>query len=146
MLMVGLFGALLLAVKLLWPSPHGRSQGLSRVIVEVSIQSVIMGFGFVFLRFKPSKKYRIIVDENQMTASGGSSLPFRWSVRKGEVRTVIERKGNPYAPPALIISKHGRFGTWMLGGIWVPKDIPEIEYIEDLLRSWMIPTQSRRVG
>jgi hypothetical protein len=97
MLMMGLFGVLLLGVKLLWPSPHGPSQGLSSVIVGVSIQSVIMGFGFVFLRFKPSKKYRIIVDENQMTASGGSSLPFRWSVRRGEVRTLIERKGNPRA-------------------------------------------------
>jgi hypothetical protein len=29
----------------------------------------------------------------------------------------------------------------MLGGIWIPKDIPEFEYIEDLLRSWMIPIQ-----
>ena len=63
------------------------------------------------------------------------------TLRKDEIKSVTEIEGNAFRVAGLEISKYGRFGTHLWGGILIPKALPEYESVRSLALSWR-PTTS----
>jgi len=131
LLSAGLFGAIGVIWRFLWPSLF------SGPLLWVVITAVI--FGILGVLFDTRKfNYKVFVSDDCITAAHSR---YQRSVRKNEVKTVTESDGNVLLPPSLRISKYGRFGTWVWGGIWIPKALPECAAIRDLALSWKDPTK-----
>jgi len=62
------------------------------------------------------------------------------SFRKDEIKLVTETEGNAFRVAGLEISKYGRFGTRLWGGILIPKALPGYESVRSLALSWRHPT------
>jgi hypothetical protein len=137
LLILGVYWALVLSRMLLWPSPYERSESLPEKIFWTLFQSVFFAtaMNLFFLGFRT---YELSIDEDQITMAKGR---FKRSIRKEHARMVLETKGGPFSPPGLTISRYGRFGTRMLGSIFVPKTLPQYEYIKELAMSWKTSTQ-----
>ena len=99
----------------------------------------IIGF-MIGLRVAP-KQYSLTVTENKIAATGPAS-PFETAVSRGEIRSIIPMNGNCFYGAGLLISERSRFGTWLWGGVWVPKELPEYEYVRDLAESWKKPANA----
>jgi hypothetical protein len=82
--------------------------------------------------------YTLVVSDDSITVVYPTSEK---TVRKAEVKTVSETRGNTLRGGALRISKYGRLGTWFWGCIWIPKALPEYESIKALALSWRGPTR-----
>jgi hypothetical protein len=131
LLVAGLYVVLNMAFSLLWPS-WMSSRNVSGEFVEAVLGGVIFAFLFVAL-MKRNLDYKVVVSDDCITAVHPK---YKRSVRKSEVKTVAESDGNILAAPSLRISKYGRLGTWFLGGIWIPRALPEYEYLRNLALSW----------
>ena len=126
LLSAGLFGAIAAIGRFLWPSLF------SGPLLGVVISAIIFGFlGAVFDTRKFN--YKVFVSDDCITVVHSW---YQRSVRKNEVKMVTESEGNVLLPPSLRISKYGWFGTWLWGGIWIPKALPECAAIRDLALSW----------
>jgi hypothetical protein len=78
--------------------------------------------------------YTLEISDDSITANGASTTR---SIKKDEVRSLVEKSGRFFRRPGLLISKRSRFGSWFLGGgIWIPKALPEYEQIRKLVLSW----------
>src|ERR1700690_2941564 len=107
----GLFGAIEVIGHFLWPSLF--SGPLSGFFISAIIFALLsMAFGV--RKFD----YKVFVSDDSITTVRSR---YQRSVRKNEVKMVIESEGNVWFAPSLRISKYGRFGTWFWGGIWIPK-------------------------
>jgi hypothetical protein len=126
-----LFGAIEVIGRFLWPSLF------SGPLLGVVISAVIVGFLFVVFDTRHFN-YKVLVSDDCITVVHSR---YQRSVRKNEVKTVTESEGNVLLPPSLRISKYGWFGTWLRGGIWIPKTLPECAAIRDLALSWKDPTK-----
>jgi hypothetical protein len=62
------------------------------------------------------------------------------SFRKDEIKLVTETEGNAFRVAGLEISKYGRFGTRLWGGILIPKALPGYESVRSAVLSWRHPT------
>jgi hypothetical protein len=127
---IGIIFALNIAGRRLWTSPHSR-ESIPRTIADGVID--VGAFAFVWLwdeEKRRGKKYKLIVDEDQMSHRFVTSK----SVRRGKVMTVIERRRG------LLVSEHGQFGTHWFGGVWIPKQLPEYESLKLLAISWKSPS------
>jgi hypothetical protein len=126
----GLFGALQVIGRFLWP------RLFSDPLLAI-VGSAIM-FGFLSWAFDTGHfNYKILVSDDCITVV---CPRYQRSVRKSELKTVTESKGNVLRPPSLRISKYGWFGTFLWGEIWIPKALPEYAAIRDLALSWKDPT------
>lgn len=112
--------------RVLFPSDRLDVRGL----MFLGIVAVVEG---VFHCSKRNLEYTVIVSDDSITAA---HWLFKQSIRRNCVRTVIEIRGNAFTPPALRISKHGRFGMWFWGNISIPRALPEYESIRTLALSW----------
>src|ERR1700688_3033905 len=131
MLMAGvLFAAMQMLLSILWPfsAPTHWPGDFIRPIIG----GVIFGPLFVLL-MRRMLTYKVDVSADCITSTRSG---FRRSVRRGEAKTITETSGSALVAPALRISKHGRLGTWFWGCIWIPKAVPEYEYVRDLVISW----------
>lgn len=99
------------------------------------ISGAIFALLFVLVFMKRILTYEVVVSEDRI-AQLHDGFGFQRSVRKDEARTVAESNGGILSAPALRISKHGPLGTWFWGCIWIPKAVPEYEYVRDLALSW----------
>lgn len=63
------------------------------------------------------------------------------TLRKDEIKSVTEIEGNAFRVAGLEISKYGRFGRRLWGGMLIPKALPEYESVRSLALSWK-PTTS----
>ena len=61
------------------------------------------------------------------------------SLRKDEIKSVTETDGNAFRAAGLEISKYGRFGTRLWGGILIPKALPGYESVRSLALRWRQP-------
>ncbi len=127
----GLFGVIEVIGHFLWPSLYsGR-------LVDFFISVII--FAGVTMAFDMRKfDYKVFVSDDCITTGRNR---YQRSVRKNEVKTVTECDGNVLLAPSLRISKYGWFGTWLWGGIWIPKALPEHTSIRDLALSWIDSTK-----
>lgn len=131
LLMGGLLAATDMMLGALWPSSMSSGHPLEGIIGAV-ISGIIFAFVSVAL-IKRNLNYRVVVSDDYITAVHSR---YERSVRKNEVKTVAESDGNVLTAPSLRISKYGRFGTWFWGGIWIPRALPEYEYVRNLALSW----------
>jgi hypothetical protein len=76
--------------------------------------------------------YQIVVEEDEITTRNFNSYNrmFSKTIRRGEIRTVVEKK------QGLLISSRGRVATSFLGGIWIPKQLADYEYLKRLILNW----------
>jgi hypothetical protein len=58
-------------------------------------------------------------------------------VRRDRIRYVREWGGNIFRRPVMVISERGAIGTRFLGGITVPKSVPEYELIKTQALAWL---------
>jgi hypothetical protein len=127
----GMFAALDMLLWTQWSSSTHLIRDFSRAVIS----GIIFALLFVLLYVKRNLAYEVIVSDDCVTAA------HPWverSVRKNEVKSVWETRGNVFIAPALRISKYGRFETWFWGGIWIPKALPGYEVIRDLALSWNV--------
>jgi len=108
------------------------SSHVSVEFVEAVLGGVIFAFFFDAL-MRRNLDYKVVVSDDCITAVHPR---YKRSVQKSEVKTVAESDGNVLAAPSLRISKYGRLGTWFWGGIWIPKALPEYEYLRNLALTW----------
>jgi hypothetical protein len=92
-------------------------------------------FGIVITAMVPilPLNFQLRVDEDKLTAE------YRGTTRtiyKHELRTVKERSETMTRPPALVLSKHGWFGTRYVSCIWIPRKCAHYEQIRDLVFEW----------
>ncbi|MGA8216230.1 MAG: hypothetical protein WB799_21750 [Candidatus Sulfotelmatobacter sp.] len=127
-----LFAAVQMLLATLWPS--WTPGHLSGDAVRAVIGGIIFAFLFVAVFMKRILTYEVLVSDDCITLRGAFLFPR--SVRRGQAKTIAESNGNIFTAPALRISKYGRFGTWFWGGIWVPKALPEYEYVRGVALSW----------
>jgi hypothetical protein len=120
------YAALCFAIEYFWPGKSVR-ESLVSMIVSAIFQAAIFALILAASGSTMLSKYEITVSEEEMSAKG-SVIPR--SVHRGKVRTLIERRRG------LMISERGRVGTFLWGGMWIPREINEYELLKDLAVSW----------
>jgi hypothetical protein len=133
LLAAGPYWAYLLLRELRWPSSYERSESLLERVVWTFFESVFFALALQCVSWFGPKTYEIAIDEHQITVIYGR---FKRSVRRDQARTVSETQGGIFSSPGLTISKYGRFGTRMLGSVYVPKTLPQYEHIKNMVESW----------
>jgi hypothetical protein len=126
----GSFAALGIVTNVLWPSMS--SGHVLENVVGALVSSAIFAFALGVITQR-NLNYKVLVSDDCITAVRPG---WERSIRDTEVRTVAESDGNVLIAPSLRISKHGRFGTWFWGGIWIPRALPEYEQVRNLALSW----------
>jgi hypothetical protein len=124
--MAALYAPIYLAVGWLWPSLHGRD-GLTWLIVNACFQGLLVAGIWVWLLRRSLRRYEISVDDEEIRVKFFMSIR---SIHRGKIRTLLERK------EGLLISGRNRIGTFLWGGIWVPRQLPEYEELKRLAESW----------
>jgi hypothetical protein len=117
-----------LATHWLWPG-HRRSDTASRMVVTAVVWGLLMT---IALSFRKAAEYQIIVDDDEISTKNFNSRNRLYSrrVHRGQVRTLIEKR------QGLLISRHNRIGTFFWGGLWVPKQLADYEYLKRLVSGW----------
>jgi len=83
---------------------------------------------------KTLKGEKISYDAHEVTAlSQMHSRTWTRTVRRGEVKTMIERRNG------LFLSERGRIGAFFWGGIFIPRTFPEYDELKCLTESWKKP-------
>lgn len=82
------------------------------------------------------RRYELRITDDSLTANYGY---FQRTIRRDALRTVTEVQGSLLRPAALLLSKHGPFGTRMWGCIWIPRECAEYEQLRDLALCWKQP-------
>lgn len=80
------------------------------------------------------KAYEIEVDDEMIHARRGIFL--NKGIRHGRIRQIRDVPANLFHEAGMVISEHGRIGTFFLGGIWVPASFPQYEQIKSRAVSW----------
>lgn len=57
-------------------------------------------------------------------------------VHRGRIKTIQEWKTNFLRDGGLMLSDRGRFWTFLWGGIWIPRALPEYEYLKRVAKMW----------
>jgi hypothetical protein len=117
-----------LATRWRWPE-HNESDTVSQMFVQAIIWGLLMS---IIFSFRKAPKYQIVVDDDEISTKNFDSMNrlYSRSIHRGQVRTLIERK------TGLLVSRHNRFGTFLWGGVWVPKQLADYEYLKRLVSEW----------
>jgi len=121
--------ALFMALEFLWRRAWHNLTG--RDVFWGLIEAIF--FAALAVSRDPMFPYDLIVFDDAIVSERSW---FKRSVRKDEVRTVSESFRNPLNPPGLQISKYGSLGTFLWGCVWVPKALPDYEYVKNLALTW----------
>jgi hypothetical protein len=122
-----------LLTKILWP-PFFKL-GLGTVAGIGVLWSLSMAwFGGWSAKYIVGDSYELSVSNDCLT---GKTNLTKHTVRRGEVRTVIERSNG------LAVSCRNRTGTYLWGWVWIPRELPEYEQLKILAQSWKRPEPSR---
>ena len=120
---------------LLWPGSHQLMSpwhGTEADIISAIITYAVMLGAFV-LCWHFEFNYSLEIDDNSARA--------RWRVvRKGHLRYLREFQGGLFRAPRMELSEHGPIWVRFLGGVVVPKGLPEYEQIKTNILDWMVNT------
>lgn len=120
-----------------WSAHFGDKFKLRSFFVAV-IYGVVGALLAEFWEVARNFPYKLVVSDDCITVV----YPSReQTLRKDEIKSVTEIEGNAFRVAGLEISKYGRFGTRLWGGILIPKALPEYESVRSLALSWR-PTTS----
>jgi hypothetical protein len=141
--MASMYFLVMLAWTYLWPSPYEARESLYRIALKVAIISIFWGVGMTFWP-KKVPNCKLLADEQSITTVMEYSGWMKWykiqkTVSAGKIRTIREINGRFGAPGGLAASEQTRLGAWMLGGIYIPKTLPEYERLKALVESWKDP-------
>ncbi len=114
----------------LWPARHGIER-IWGMIVKAVFWAFLLSLTFPF---KKLGQYQIVVDEDEISTRSFTAMSWLSSrtIPRSEVRTLVERRNG------LLISRYNRIGTFFWGGIWIPKQIADYEYLKRLVSSWRV--------
>jgi hypothetical protein len=107
------------------PAAHARPSLASNLILT-AVQTALFSCALVWLLERGVAAVEIHVDDDTISVRGQI-------VRRGQVRTVIERRGG------VILSERGRLATLLFGGVWIPRQLPAYEHLKNLGKSWLRP-------
>jgi len=111
-------------------------------VTEMAIQAILFSLGMSAIQSSRSywrsaskswSTYQIVVDDDEIATRNFNSFNRLHSktIRRGEIRTVIEKE------QGLLISRRGRAATrYFFGGIWIPKQLADYEYLKRLVLGW----------
>ena len=125
-----IYFAVMFVLEWFWLRHNGRDT-IRGFTFKVFFWALFMSLSFSFR--KPGQ-YQIVVDEAEISTKNFRSMSWLSSrtIRRSEVRTLIER------PNGLLISRYNRVGTFFWGGIWIPKQLADYEYLKRLVFSWKV--------
>jgi hypothetical protein len=114
---------------------------IDRVILRRHIDLTdLTTFGVIFAASsfwsdKPNSNFDLEIDSDQIRLVEQGSV--KRTVSEDRIRYIREWRGNIFRRPVLVISERGAFGTRLLGGIAVPKSLPEYELIRTQALGWL---------
>lgn len=124
------------ALEWLWPR-HNPAPHVTEMVIQAIIFSLVMSAALPsrtrWLSITKSwANYQIVVEEDEITTRKFNSYNrmFSKTIRRGEIRTVVEKK------QGLLISSRDRVATFVFGGIWIPKQLADYEYLKRLMLNW----------
>ena len=93
----GTFFALSFSWKFFWPDATYRNRGLLSIATEAGLVALVWAFLMVFFAPTWSRKYKLLVGDESITAVVEKTGLKKWfnqekTVRKGEIRTILELK------------------------------------------------------
>jgi hypothetical protein len=141
LLLGGMYFVLYFSFTLLWPSAAESHRGLLSNATEAGLAALAWGIWMAAFPANPRSAYKLLVNEDSITSEMEYGrwmnwLAPRWTVRKGEVRTIFDVKGRAGKPGGFGVSSRSRLGARMLGFIYVPNTLPDYEYLRRLAESW----------
>jgi hypothetical protein len=115
-------------IEWVWPG-YSERVGVKRIVIQALIWACSMS---LFFSFKKANEYQLCVDDEEIRATNfrENNRLFARCVRRGQIRTIVENERG------LLISGHGRIGTFFWGGVWIPKQVADYEYLKRLAVSW----------
>lgn len=128
-------------IDLLRPSTAGK-QYIFSLLSDSAVWAagwaiLFTGSSFLFRNRRERERYVLIVDDDdemRMTLDRSTLnfffLHLKFQVRRDQIRAIYENKRG------LVVSKYSRFGTFFLGAVWIPKKLPEYEFIKNLVLNW----------
>jgi hypothetical protein len=119
------------ALDYFWPASH-RIKSLAGSAIRALVWSALM-IVFGFFSSRRRQRYDVTVDGDLIVGKG---LGGSRKVHRGEIRTIIERRPNFLTDGGLMLSERGRFGMFMWGGVWIPRALPEYEYLKSVAEMW----------
>jgi hypothetical protein len=140
----GIFFVVWVGLRTIWRSPSDGAKGLLGILVEGGLVSLFWGIAMVFSGpFRPGgpPSYRLLVDNDSITSVSEYKGLMKWlgtrrTVRKGQVRTIFEIKPRFGATGGVGVSERSKFGARMLGWVFLPRALPEFDYLKELAESW----------
>ena len=118
-----------LAFDLIWPSSD-QSTNMNRFLVSGIGWSFLSAIITVLYAKLQLRQYELWLEDDTVRVR---SKWFDRSVRKGEIRTAIERRDG------LLVSSRGRVGMFFCGGLLISRMLPEYDQIQNQIESWMAP-------
>ena len=118
-----------LTFDLIWPS-HDRSTNMTYFMVSGIGWSFVSALVTVLYAKLQLRQYELWLEDDAVRVK---AKWFDRSVRKGEIRTAIERRDG------LLISSRGRVGLFFCGGVLISRMLPEYDELQDVIESWKAP-------
>ncbi len=123
-----------LAFDLIWPSSD-RSTNMNRFMMTGIGWSFLCAVITVLYAKLQLRQYELWLEDDAVRVR---SKWFDRSVRKGEIRTTIERRDG------LLISSRGRVGMFFCGGLLISRMLPEYDQLHNMIESWKAPEMNAR--
>jgi hypothetical protein len=114
------------------PFSH-QTRSFAGSAIKALVWSALMTIFMVIRSLCNRVPCNITVDGDSIV--GKSSGGFR-KVHRGQIKTIVEWKTNFLRDGGLMLSDRGRFGTFMWGGVWIPRTLPEYEYLKNVAEMW----------
>jgi hypothetical protein len=118
-----------LAFDLIWPSTE-RSADMTHFMVSGIGWSFLSAIVTVLYAKLQLRQYELWLEDDAVRVK---AKWFDRSVRKGEIRTMVERRDG------LLISSRGRVGLFFCGGVLISRMLPEYDELQDMVESWKAP-------
>jgi hypothetical protein len=140
-----IYGAVYFAMEWLWPDQsiallwqgHRLLAAAVKVGMMITPMSLLMTFWFSSKSFRlsitqPWQAYQIIIEDDQIRTRNFDSYNWMLSktIERGSIKLVVEKE------KGLLISSRDKLGTFLWGGIWIPKRLADYEYIKRLISNW----------
>ena len=123
-----------LAFDLIWPSSD-RNTNMNHFMVSGIAWSFLCAVITVLYAKLQLRQYELWLEDDAVRVR---SKWFDRSVRKGEIRTTIERRDG------LLVSSRGRVGMFFCGGLLISRMLPEYDQLQDMIESWKAPEMNTR--
>ena len=129
-------GSIYFAVECLWPTRFWTVSSRGKLVQAVLWGLMMSACSAYWGLPGVATEYQIAVDENEIRSQNFKRMGRIYSrtISKAEVKTLFERRYG------LLVSRHGLLETLMWGGVWIPKQLAEYEYLKRVVESWRAAT------